>query len=100
LKLDEYKGPITRSKRKQIFILRSENNIPRISLDMTERNEQPRDVHHEERQGGGRDAARNQENLRFENRRRIRDYPLNILGEQNDLPIIPNGNLKEFFGDG
>jgi hypothetical protein len=40
LKLDEYKGPITRSKSKQLFILRSENHIPGISLDMAERNEQ------------------------------------------------------------
>jgi hypothetical protein len=67
---------------------------------MAERNEQPREETHDERQGGGRDAARNQENLRFENQRRIRDSPLNILGEQHDLHVLPKGTLKEFFGDG
>jgi hypothetical protein len=63
--LDDYKGPITIIKSKKLFILRSENPIPEISLDMAEINEQPRDNHHEERQGGGRDAARNQGNLGF-----------------------------------
>jgi hypothetical protein len=53
-----------------------------------------------ERQGGGRDVARNQENLRFENPRRIRDSPLNLLGEKHDLPVLPKGTLKEFSGDG
>jgi hypothetical protein len=56
-----------------------------------EKNHEP----HEERQGGGRGAARNQEN-----RRRIRDSPLNILGEKHDLPVLPKGTLKEFSGDG
>jgi hypothetical protein len=55
--LDEYKGPITRSKRKQLFILKSENNIPGISLNMEERNEKPQGDHHEKRQGGERDAT-------------------------------------------
>jgi hypothetical protein len=53
-----------------------------------------------ERQGGGRDVARNQENLRFENPRRIRDSPLNLLGEKHDLSVLPKGTLKEFSGDG
>jgi hypothetical protein len=100
LKLDKYKGPITRSKIKQLFVLRSENHIHGISLDMAERNEQLREETHEERQGGGRDVARNQENLRFENRRRIRDSPLNLLGEKHDLPVLPKGTLKEFSEDG
>ena len=47
---------------------------------MEERNEQSwvelRREPHEERQGGGRGVARNQENWR-----RLRDSPLNILGE-------------------
>jgi hypothetical protein len=67
LKLEKYKGPITRSKIKQLFVLRSEKSISGIYLDMAERNKQPRDKHHEERQGGGRDAARNEGNPRFEN---------------------------------
>jgi hypothetical protein len=100
LKLDEYKGPIIRSKSKQFSIVRIEKHIPRISLDMADRNEQPRDEHHEERQGGERYAARNQENLRFKNRRRIRDSPLNLLGEQHDLHVLPKGTLKKFYGDG
>jgi hypothetical protein len=97
LKLDEYKGPITRSKSKQLFILRSEKHIPGTSPDMAEINEQPRDEHHEDRQGGGIYVARNQETLRFENRRRIRYSPLNLVGEQHDLPVLPKGTLKEFL---
>jgi hypothetical protein len=62
LKLDEYKGPITESKNKQLCILRSRNHIPGTSLDMVEINEQPREEPHEERQGGGRGVVRNQEN--------------------------------------
>jgi hypothetical protein len=92
--LDEYKGPITRSKRKKLCILRSENHIPGTSPDMAERNEQPREEPHEERQGGGRGVARNQEN-----KRRIRDSPLNLLGEQHDLHVLPKGTLKGFSGD-
>jgi hypothetical protein len=42
----------------------------------------------------------NSENLRFENRRRVRDFPLNLLGEKHDLSVLPKGTLKEFFGDG
>jgi hypothetical protein len=34
-----------------------------------------------EEQRGGRDAARNQGIPGFGNRRRVRDYPLNIIGE-------------------
>jgi hypothetical protein len=47
--MDEYKGPITRSKRKKLFVLRSENPIPTIPPDMEEKDEQPLDEHHEER---------------------------------------------------
>jgi hypothetical protein len=61
---------------------------------MEERNEQPREQPHEERQKGGRGPARNQEN-----RRRIRYSHLNIIREQHDLPILPKGTLKEFSGD-
>jgi hypothetical protein len=64
---------------------------------MVERNEQPQD---EKRQGGGRDATINQGILGFENRRRVRYSPLNILGEQHDLHVLPKGTLKEFSGDG
>jgi hypothetical protein len=71
---------------------------------MAGRNEQPREEPqrepHEERQGGGGGAARNQEYLIFGNRRRVRDSPLNIRGEKHDLPFVPKGTLKEFFGDG
>jgi hypothetical protein len=67
---------------------------------MVERNEQPRSEHHEERKGGGRDAGRNHGNPGFENQRRVRDSPLNIIGEQHDLPVLPKGTLKEFSRDG
>jgi hypothetical protein len=100
LNLDEYKGPITKSKSNKIRILRSENHIPGTSSNMEKRNEQLHEEPHEERQGGGRDVARNQENLRFENRRRIRDSPLNIIGEKHNLPVLPKGTLKEFSRDG
>jgi len=42
----------------------------------------------------------NSENLRFENRRRVTDSPLNLLGEKHDLFVLPKGTLKEFSGDG
>jgi len=100
LKLDEYKGPITRSNRKKICILTSGIHVPRTSMEMSKINEQPKEEPYEERQGGGRGVARNQENPRFENRRRIRDSPLNLIGEQHDLLVLPKGTLKEFFGDG
>jgi hypothetical protein len=100
LKLEEYKGPITRRKIKKLFILRSENHVPGISPDMEERNEQPRDNLREERQGGGRDAKRNQGNPRFENQRRVRDSPMNLICEKHDLPVLPKGALREFFRDG
>jgi hypothetical protein len=41
--MDGYKGPITRSKRKKICILRSGKHIPEISPDMEGGNEQPRE---------------------------------------------------------
>jgi hypothetical protein len=66
---------------------------------MEKRDKQPRDEHHEERQGGGRYLARNQGILGFGNRRRVRDSPLNLMGEQHELPIPPKGTLKEFLGD-
>jgi hypothetical protein len=99
LKLDEYKGPNTRSKRKKFFSSGSEKPIPGISLDMVAIDEQPRDENHEERQGGGRDVARNKRIPGFENRRRVRDSPLNIIGEQHELPVLPKGTLKEFSED-
>jgi hypothetical protein len=67
---------------------------------MAARDKQPQIKHHEERQGGERDAARNQGILGFGNRRRVRDSPLNIMGEQHKIPVLPKGTLKEFFGDG
>jgi hypothetical protein len=33
-------------------------------------------------------------------RRRVRDSPLNLQGEQHELPILPKGTLKTFSGDG
>jgi len=97
--MDEYEGPITRSKFKQLCIPRSGSHVLGTLADIDERNEQPRDEHHEERQGGGRDVARNQGNPVFENQRRVRYSPLNILGEKHDLPFFPKGTLKEFSGD-
>jgi hypothetical protein len=67
---------------------------------MAARDEQPRIEHHEERQGGERDVARNQGIPGFGNRRRVRDSPLNLMGEQHELPVLPKGTLKEFSGDG
>ena len=65
---------------------------------MAARDEQPRKEHHEERQVGERDVARNQGILGFRNRRRVRDSPLNLIGEQHEIPILPEGTLKEFSG--
>jgi hypothetical protein len=31
---------------------------------------------------------------------RVRDSPLNIIGEKHDLSLLPKGTLKEFFRDG
>jgi len=101
--LDKYKGPITRSKRKQLCILRSGKYIPKTSLEIVGRNEQPREEPrrepHEERQEGGGGGGRNQENLIFGNWRRVRHSPLNILGEKHDPNVLPKGTLKEFYGD-
>jgi hypothetical protein len=47
LKLDKYKGPITRSKSKKLCILRSGKHIPETSPNMAERNEQPEKNHEE-----------------------------------------------------
>jgi hypothetical protein len=99
LKLDKYKGPINKIKRKKLSIIESENSSPEVFPDMAERNKQPWNEHHEERQGDGRDVARNQGNLEFENQRRVRDSPLNFIGEKNDLPVLPKGTLKEFPRD-
>jgi len=30
---------------------------------------------------------------------RVRDSPLNIIGDKHDLPVLPKGTLKEFSGD-
>jgi hypothetical protein len=100
LKLDEYKGPITRSKSKKLSVLRSEKYDPKTSSKMEVIDEQPRKENHEERQGGERDDARNQGIPEFGNRRRVRDSPLNIIGEKHELPILPKGTLKEFSGYG
>jgi hypothetical protein len=100
LKLDEYKGPITKSKSKQLSVLRSEKSTLEVSSDMVARDEQPRDEHHEERQGGERYSARNQGIPGFRNRRRVSDSPLNLTGELHELPVLPKGTLKEFSGDG
>jgi hypothetical protein len=95
----EHKGPITRSKSKQIYVLRSEKYSPEVSSNMVVRDEHPRDEHHEERQGGGRDVVRNQGIPGFGNRR-VRYSPLNIIGEQHGLPVLHKGTLKDFCRDG
>jgi hypothetical protein len=84
------------------------NIFLRIPPDMAGRNEErheepqeePRREPHEERQGGRGGGRRNQEGRRFGNPRRMRDSPLDLLGEQHELPILPKGTLKEFSGDG
>jgi hypothetical protein len=96
LKLDEYKGPIIRSKSKKISILRSEKSILKVSPHMEVRDEQPQDEHHEERQGGGRYSTRNQGIPGFNNRRRVRDSLINIIGEKHEIPVVAKGNLQEF----
>jgi len=60
--------------------------------------EEPQRENHEERQGGGGGGI-NQEGIIFGNRRIIRDSPLDLQGDQHDLPILPERNLKEFFRD-
>jgi hypothetical protein len=67
---------------------------------MEARDKHPQIEHQEERQAGERDVARNQGIPGFGNRRRVRDSPLNLMGEQHELPVLPKGTLKEFFGDG
>jgi hypothetical protein len=42
--------------------------------------------------------VRNQGIPGFKNRR-VRDSPLNIIGEQHELLVLPKGTLKEFSGD-
>jgi hypothetical protein len=37
---------------------------------------------------------------RFINPKRIRDSPLDLRGEQHELPILPKGTLKQISGDG
>jgi hypothetical protein len=98
--LVKYKGPITQSKSKQLFVPRSENFDSETSSKMVKRDEQPQIEHHEERQGGERDAARNQGIPRFGNRRRVRESHVNLMGEQHELSVLPKGTLKKFFGDG
>jgi hypothetical protein len=67
---------------------------------MEARDKKPQNEHHEERQAGERDHARNQGILGFGNRRRVRDSPFNIIGEQHEVPILPKGIVKEFSRDG
>ena len=43
---------------------------------------------------------RHQERQRYRNIRRIRDFPLDIRGEQHELPVLPKGTLKKFSKDG
>jgi hypothetical protein len=73
---------------------------PEIFSEMVVRDEQPRNEHHEERQGGEGDVARKQGILGFGNRRRVRYSPVNIIGEQHELHVLPKGTLKEFYGEG
>jgi hypothetical protein len=96
--MEKYKGPITRSKSKQLFVLRSEKSDPKTSSKMAVRDKQPRNEHNGERQGGERDATRNQGIPVFGNRRRVTYFPLNIIGEKHELPILHKGTLKEFSG--
>jgi hypothetical protein len=37
---------------------------------------------------------------RYRNLRRVRDSPLNLRGEQHELPVLPKGTLKTFSRDG
>jgi hypothetical protein len=78
-------------------------------LEMEERNEERREgpyeeIHegpHEERQEEVRcEEERNEGTRRLRNPRRMRDSPLDLCGEQHEFPILPNGTLKEFSGDG
>jgi hypothetical protein len=67
---------------------------------MEARDKHPQIEHQEERQAGKRYLARNQGIPGFGNRRRVRDSPLNLMGEQHELPVLPKGTLKEFVRDG
>jgi hypothetical protein len=112
LKLDKYEGPLTRRKRKQLHTSKSEEIIHDEKdklLEMAERNEEIHEGPHEERREGPheerQEERRHEEDIndgmrRFRNPRRMRDSPLDMRGEQHELPILPKGTLKEFSGDG
>jgi len=102
--LDEYKGPITRTKSKKLHILEIERNFfqekKKVSdiADREDRNEEIREERHEERREE-RHKERHEARCIIP-RRRIRESPLNLQGEQHEMLVLPKGTLKTFSGDG
>jgi len=65
--------------------------------DREERHEERHKERWEER-WEGRHKERRARRYRIP-RRRVRDSPLNLQGEQHELPILPKGTFKTFLGD-
>jgi hypothetical protein len=87
--MEKYKGLIIGSKSKQFWISKlGESSIKEKERNpvMGDKDENPDD--HEERH----------ERHKFP-QRRDRNSPLNLLGEQNQLPTLPQGALPVFLGD-
>ena len=107
MKLDKYKGPITRIKSNQLHSSESEKHIldeKEKKLYMAERNEErceePHEERweerHEERREERWEEKRHEERQIFINLRRIRDSPLDLWGEQHEIPLLPKVTLKTF----
>ena len=58
--------------------------------------ENPREEIHEERW----EERRHEDRRIFRNLRRMRYSPLDLQGEQHELPLLPKGTLKTFSRDG
>jgi hypothetical protein len=92
-RLETYKGSITRSKSKQIEICEVEQS------SKTEKKETQAMGDREERNGV---LEINREERNDRNRipqRRARNMPLNLRGEQHQLPTLPQGVLPICSGD-
>jgi hypothetical protein len=92
--LESYKGPLTRSKSKKLEIHQETQSSKYEAsgiIIMGDREEQRNEIPNEERERNER--QRNP-------RRRARSSPLNLQGEQHQLPTLPQGILPIFSGDG
>jgi hypothetical protein len=88
--MESYKGLITKSKRKQPQVPKvgeiytNKKGRHPVMGDRQERNGNP-EIHEERHKSP---------------RRRVRNSPLNIQGEQHQLPTLPQGALPTFSRDG